>query len=168
LRALWRAADRLVIDDDADAMEGEQTQRGLAVLLGKHLSGPEAEWDRSTLLEASGAQAAWLNCFLGNQLDLTDLRDVGDLARVLHTLDVQWDEAEGAVQSALWRSPGGIREAQGPMIPMAARGKPGASDDEVTESLYADQSTIDTSEAARKKQVAGYLVELRRALEDLE
>jgi hypothetical protein len=109
----------------------------------------------------------WLNNFVHDQLDLTDMHDVGDLARVLHTLGVGWEQSKGPVEFALLHAAGGIREAPGQMMPMAARAKPGATANEVTKALYADQSTINTSDAARRKQIARYLAELRQALEEL-
>lgn len=175
LRSLWRRADRLVDaedpavteGDDEQSPAGENTPVGLATMLDDRLTGPEAEWDRATLLEESGADGARLDGFLGDHLDLTDKRDIGDLARVLHALEMPWEQIQPAVVTTLSRSAGGTRRAEGPTMPMAARAQPGVSDDEVTEALYADQSAVDRSAQARQAEITQYVAELRRALDDL-
>lgn len=50
---------------------------------------------------------------------------------------------------------------------LAARSRPGTSEQDVTDQLYADQSTVDHSEHARAAEIDSYLAELRRRLEDL-
>jgi hypothetical protein len=173
LRPLWRRADRLVDAEDGDPVgesvdDAGNTGRGLALLLDEHVSGPHAEWDRATLLETSGADGHWFDAFCSNRLDLTDRRDIDHLARVLHTLQVDWDEAKPAVACTLARSEGGSRQAEGPVMPMAARSQPGMAEDDVTEALYADESSVDRSADARQAAIAQYVADLRRALDDLE
>ena len=173
LRPLWRRADRLVDAEDGDPVgepveDGGNTGRGLALVLDAYVSGPDAEWDRATLLETSGADGHWFDAFCDNRLDLTDRRDIDHLARVLHTLQVGWDEAKPAVVCTLARSEGGSRQAEGPVMPMAARSQPGMAEDDVTEALYADQSSVDRSADARQAAIAQYVADLRRALDDLE
>lgn len=174
LRSLWRAADAQV--DDLDEFSSAEpvvvpvspAPISLAAALEARLVGPAAEWDRATLLEDSGADGASLDAFLADRLDLTDKGDVPDLARVLRSLELPWDEAEPAVVTTLTRSSGGSRHADGPTLPMAARSRPGSSEEEIAEQLYADQSLIDASAQARQREIAVYLTELRRALDDLE
>ncbi len=142
-------------------------QGTVATLLAQRLSGAEAEWDRSTLLETSGIEGSHLDAFLDDRLDLTDKRDLDDLAGVLHTLEVSWEEAQPAVHLTLLSGQGGRRESSGPAMPLAARSRPGTSEQDVTDQLYADQSTVDHSEQARTAEIDSYLAELRRRLEDL-
>lgn len=180
LRGLWRPADSQVEDADDDAVAATQAPAvvaqtspgivtGLDDVLSARLAGTGAEWDRPSLLEQSGANGALLDAFLAGRLDLTDKRDVGDLALVLHTLQVPWDsEAKPAVINTLTLSAGGARQADGPSLPMAARSRPGSSAEEVTEQLYADQSTVDESAQARLGEVDAYVAQLRKALDDLE
>lgn len=173
LRALWRRADRLVDAEDGEPaaepiQEAGDTAPGLALVLDEYLPGPHVEWDRATLLEASGADGPWFDAFCDDRLDLTDRRDIDHLARVLHTLNVDWDEAKPAVVRTLVRSEGGFRQAEGPVTPMAARAQPGMAEDDVTEALYADQSSVDRSAEARQAAIAQYVADLRRALDDLE
>jgi hypothetical protein len=177
LRTFWRRADSLVDaeDDSGDTNEDEPASpaednesAGLAAVLSGFLYGADAEWDRMTLLETSGADGLWLDCFLRDRLDLTDKRDVLDLARVLHALAIPWERAEPAVIGTLSRSPGGKRQAEGPSLPMAARAQPGVSEEDVTEALYADQSSIDSSNEARAHEIVRYLAELRHGLADLQ
>jgi hypothetical protein len=101
-------------------------------------------------------------------LDLTDKADVYDLARVLNALEIPFEEAEPAVTVSLFASSGGRREASGPSLPMAARSRPGMSEEETAKQLYADQSEIDRSAPARSSEVAAYLAELRVALDELD
>ena len=184
LRALWRPADRQVEDADdkvetsahlAPAVAASQPAPAAAAavkldhVLSTRLIGTSAEWDRASLLEQSGADGALLDAFLVGRLDLTDKNDVGDLARVLHTLQVPWDsEAKPAVVQTLTLTAGGARRAEGPSLPMAARSRPGSSDEDVTEQLYADQSTVDESAQARSGEINAYVAQLRQALDDLE
>ncbi len=175
LRSLWRTADAQVEDLEDDAERAEPTAASpsaapisLAAMLEARLTGPNAEWDRSTLLAKSGADGANVDAFLADRLDVTDKRDVVDLAQVLYSLRLPWDEAEPAVVITLTRSSGGSRQAEGPTLPMAARARPGTSEEEVAEHLYADQSSIDTSAVARQQEIALYVAELRRALDELE
>jgi hypothetical protein len=166
LRRLWEAADRLV--EDADESPA-QWRPALAALLESHLNGPYAEWDRPTLLEASGADGASLHRFMNDQLDLTDRGDIADLAAVLHTLRIPWQEAEPAVVATLWSSPGGARRAaHGADLPIAARGAHGASEAQIAAALRASHSHIDQSDIARQQQVGVYLAELQKALDDLD
>jgi hypothetical protein len=179
LRALWRPADSQVEDDDADtatqqaaavvAQPSAGTVTSLDDVLSARLAGTDAEWDRPGLLEQSGADGALLSAFLAGRLDLTDKRDIGDLALVLHTLQVPWDtEAKPAVIHTLALSAGGSRTAEGSSLPMAARSRPGSSDEDITEQLYADQSTVDESAQARRGEIDAYVAQLRKALDDLE
>ncbi len=178
LRGLWRAADGQVQDLDDDLREASATQEletqslgeplRISRVLSARLSGPAAEWDKPGLLEASRAGGARLDAFLGDRLDLTDKRDVDELARILHALQVPWQEVEPAVLSTLALSPGGTRRAEGQTLPMAARSRPGMSDEETTGQLYADQSGVDISIDARRREITKYLAELRQALDDLE
>ncbi len=178
LRGLWKAADRQVRDVYGDLREASVTQElepqslgeplRISKVLAARLSGPDAEWDRSGLLEASRAGGARLDAFLNDRLDLTDKRDIDELARILHALQLPWEEAEPVVSSTLALSPGGTRRAEGLTLPMAARSRPGMSDEEITEQLYADQSGVDTSIDARRRETAKYLAELRQALDDLD
>jgi hypothetical protein len=178
LRALWRPADRQVEDADEDA---ETTTQQAAEAVGEpspvvkiddvisaRLTGADTEWDRSAVLEQSGADGALLDAFLAGRLDLTDKNDVNDLALVLHTLQVPWDEAKPAVIRTLGLSAGGARQAEGPSLPLAARSRPGSSDKDVTEQLYADQSSVDASAEARRGEIDLYIAQLRKALDDLE
>lgn len=178
LRGLWRAADKQVLDVSDDLRAASATQEleiqslgdplRISDVLSARLSGPEAEWDRSGLLEASRAGGARLDAFLDDRLDLTDKRDIDELARVLHALEVPWEEVEPAVSSTLALSPGGTRRAEGQTLRMAARSRPGMSDEETTEHLYADQSGVDTSIDARHRETGKYLAELQQALDDLD
>lgn len=183
LRALWRSTDSQV-DDVADYEAETATQHAAAVVVAQHspvtavkledvlnarLVGTDTEWDRAGLLEQSGADGALLDAFLAGRLDLTDKNDVSDLARVLHTLQVPWDtEARPAVIHTLALSAGGARMADGPSLPMAARSRPGSTEEDVTEELYADQSTVDQSAEARAGEIDAYVAQLRQALDDLE
>ncbi|MCA1680780.1 MAG: hypothetical protein LC777_18455, partial [Actinobacteria bacterium] len=151
LRALWRPADRQVEDADDEAETGAHAAPSVAAsqpalaaalklddVLSTRLIGTNAAWDRASLLEQSSADGARLDAFLAGRLDLTDKNDVSDLARILHTLDVPWDtEAKPAVIQTLTLTSGGTRRAEGPSLPMAARSRPGTSDEDVTEQLYA-------------------------------
>ncbi len=175
LRALWRPADAevtddaslAIVEDEAARAHEDEPQGTVATLLAQRLSGAEAEWDRSTLLETSGIEGSHLDAFLDDRLDLTDKRDLDDLAGVLHTLEVPWEEAQPAVHLTLISGQGGRRESSGPGMPLAARSRPGTSEQDVTDQLYADQSTVDHSEQARAAEIDSYLAELRRRLEDL-
>jgi hypothetical protein len=187
LRALWRDVDAQVVD----APEGERERSteaaeiagiargraeealseqagGLAEVLRPRFEGSTAEWDRAGLLERTGVDGARFDHFMRGRLDLTDKTDVHDLATVLHVLEVPWEEAEPAVAASLRASPGGRREAEGPAMPMAARSRPGMSEEEIARELYADQSGVDQSAEARRAEIVGYLAELRRALDELE
>jgi hypothetical protein len=173
LRTLWRDADAQVTDEAAENdLDGEfdqpsETGVGLAEVLRPRVEGPDAEWDRASLLEHTGIDGARFDKFVTDRLDLTDKTDIDDLANVLHVLDVQWEDAEHAVAVSLDISRGGRREASGPAMPMAARSQPGTPGEDVTRDLYADQSEIDRSSKARRLEIAAYLAELRRALDDL-
>lgn len=181
LRALWRDADAQVTDLEevqerdldserplgAQLDQGHEPKAGLAEMLQPRLTGPGAEWDRASLLERTGVDGGHFDQFVKGRLDLTDKADVQDLANILHMLDVPWEEAENAVAISLWASPGGRREATGPAMPMAARSQPGVSEEDVTRDLYADQSEIDRSAKARSTEIAAYLAELRRAMDEL-
>lgn len=171
LRALWRPADAQVVDEAASAIVQLAHERGtqatIARLLTQRLSGAQAEWDRTTLLETSQIEGSHLDAFLEDRLDLTDKRDLDDLATVLNTLEVPWEEAQHAVQLTLRSSQGGRRESSGPAMPMAARSRPGMSEHDVADQLFADQSTVDRSDQARAAEIDSYLAELRQRLEDL-
>jgi len=180
LQELWRPAHVLVQDaepyDAAEPAEATDTPAPtpraatflLSGVLAEQLAPADATWDRSTLLEASGAEGAYLDGFLADRLDLTDKRDVGDLARVLHVLEIPWTRAEPAVRGSLERSAGGARLADGPNVRMAARSRRGAEEQQTAKDLYADRSRVDESTAAREREITGYLTDLERALEDLE
>ena len=182
LQELWRPAHLLVSDDEVHELaEGaaamaaevpasapEPTTVLLSAVLAEYLQGAGAEWDRSTLLEASGADGAHLDGFLADRLDLTDKGDVADLSRVLHVLEISWSRAEPAVRGSLERSEGGARQAHGPDVRMAARSRRGADEQQTARDLYADRSHVDESAVARKREITSYLAELERALEDVE
>jgi hypothetical protein len=179
LRALWRPADSQVEDAEEEKAEMATQQATDAAgepspvakiddVISARLRGPDTEWDRSGLLEQSGADGALLDAFLAGRLDLTDKSDVSDLALVLHTLQVPWDEAKPAVIRTLDVSAGGARQAEGPSLPLAARSRPGSSDEDVTQQLYADQSSVDASAEARRGEIDSYVAQLRKALDDLE
>lgn len=146
----------------------EELSHGLAALFSEHLDGPNAAWDRASLLQEAHADGARLDGFLADRLDLTDKSDVPDLARILHTLKLPWEDTESAVTFTLQRSAGGARIADGPSVPMAARSRAGADPDATTRDLYADQSSVDTSAQAREREIAAYLADLRQELDDLE
>ncbi len=165
LRTLWRDTDAQVTDLEE---VGSEQETGLAEVLQLRLEGPNAEWDRAALLERTGIDGGRFGQFARDRLDLTDKTDVQDLAKILHVLNVPWEEAERAVAISLSGSPGGRREATGPAMPMAARSRPGASEEDIAHDLYADQSEVDRSAKARSAEVAGYLAELRQALDELE
>lgn len=182
LQELWRPAHLLVTDADEEERsepapavaprtpeaKPAESVALLSTLLAKQLESAGAEWDRSTLLEESGADGAHLSGFLADRLQLTDKSDVDDLARILHVLSVPWKQAEPAVGGSLARSAGGERRAEGPQLRMAARSRAGADPKQTTKDLYADRSRVDESDPARARQITGYLNELRRALEELE
>lgn len=178
LRALWRPALMLVDtepDEDtaaaaqpADAPVATAAQPVLAEVLTSYLEGPQAEWDRASLLEHSGVDGAHLTGFLSDHLDLTDKTDVQDLARVIHVLQLPWAQAEPVVAATLAATAGGSRSAEGRTLPMAARSRAGADQQATTRDLYADQSSVDASGQARAREIAVYLAELRRELDDLE
>ena len=181
LRILWRKTDAQVADlpseeddratespQDAESAHGPAPEVGLGEVLELRLKAPDAEWDRAGLLERTGVDAGRFELFARGRLDLTDKADVHDLATVLHVLNVPWEEAEPAVTVSLSASPGGRREATGPTVPMAARSRPGASEEEITKDLYADQTEVDRSAQARSAEISTYLAELRRALEELD
>jgi hypothetical protein len=194
LRDLWRPAHSLVQDvgerggDEVRGREGEPRPEhvpagagaaisgmskgagrpGVSALLRPRLEGPDADWDRNALLEQSGVAGGHLDAFLRDQLDLTDKRDVPDLARVAQALALDWPELESAVVVSLHRSPGGTRQAQGPTERMAARSRPGADPAQTARDLFADRTRVDDSEQARGRETQTYLAELRRELEDLE
>lgn len=176
LRELWRPAHALV--DKAGELNKEAATEAaspsganettLSQLLLRYIEGPDAEWDRTTLLEAAHADGGRLGGFLVDRLDLTDTSDVPDLARVLHVLGVSWADAQPVVRASLQKSAGGVRQAEGPSVPMAARSRSGADADQTTKDLYADRSSVDTSEEARAKAIGSYLAELQGELEELE
>lgn len=182
LQDLWRPAHLLVTDDEVQELaEGaaavvveaaapaqEPKMELLSAVLAEHLQGAGAEWDRATLLEASGADGAHLDGFLADRPDLTDKGDVADLGRVLHVLDIPWSRAQPAVRGSLERSGGGARQAHGPDVRMAARSRRGADEQQTARDLYADRSRVDESATARGREITSYLAELERALEDLE
>jgi hypothetical protein len=192
LQELWRPAHEVVRDifeEHADALadplaSGTQDRDpavpslapsiahapvpALSGILLEHLAGPRAPWDRPSLLEETGADGARLDALLDDRLDLTDKRDIPDLARILHILDVDWDRAEPAVRRSLERSPGGTRRAEGPSHRTAARSRAGADADQTTNDLYADSSTVDTSATAREREVAAYIAELQREIDQLD
>lgn len=183
LRTLWRPALMLVDADpeedadDADDADAAQLvnapgstakQPALGEVLAGHLEGPQAEWDRASLLEQSGIDGAHLTSFLSDHLDLTDKTDAPALARVIYVLQVPWTQAEAAVAATLASSTGGSRSAEGPTLPMAARSRADADPQDTTRDLYADQSSVDESAQARAREVAAYLAELRHELDDLE
>lgn len=179
LRILWRETDAQVADlpgeeravesqQDAESAHGRAPEVGLGEILELRLKAPDAEWDRTGLLERTGVDGGRFELFAKGRLDLTDKADVHDLATVLHVLDVPWEEAKHAVTVSLSASPGGQREATGPTVPMAARSRPGASEEEITKDLYADQSEVDRSAPARSAEIATYIAELRRALDELD
>lgn len=158
LQALWRSA--------ASAPSGKVVV--LSQLLGTAFDDDDGGWDRPTLLEASRAEAKHLRAFMDDHLDLTDKRDIDDLARVLHTLNVPWQEAQPAIRATLQLSGGGSRQADAPGLPMAARSHAGADPETTTRDLYADQSRIDATARAREREIGIYLSELERALDDLD
>ena len=181
LQALWRPANLMVDDDDKSkavsvevsspsppALEPAAVTVLLSAVLTERLEGAEAAWDRATLLEASGTHGAHLDGFLGDRLQLTDRGDLGDLARVLHTLEVPWEQAEPAVRESLHRSAGGERRAFGADVRMAARSRRGADEQQTAKDLYADRSQVDESQAARSREISSYLSDLQQALEELE
>ena len=171
LQRLWRAAARPLAAGDGETTTPFASERdgALAALIDSNLNGIDAEWDRPTLLELSSADGGSLDRFLADRLDLTDRTDVGDLARVLHTLGIPWETTEPAVSRTLERSPGGVRAASRAVdLPIAARGAPGASEAAIVAALRAGYSSVDQSEAARGQQIADYVTELRKALDDLE
>lgn len=188
LRALWRDVDTQVTDAAEDERERateapepagvargraeeaalSEQGGGLGEILRPRFDGSRAEWDRAGFLERTGVDGARFDCFVQGRLDLTDKTDVYDLATVLHVLEVPWDKAEPAVAASLHASPGGRRSAEGPTLPMAARSRPGMSEEEIARDLYADQSGVDQSAEARRAEIVGYLAELRRALDQLD
>lgn len=190
LQALWRTTHELIRDADEGEADvyGDQRQRAevsaaaaeqssaaperarmlvLSGVLGEQLEGPGAEWDRGSLLEESGAHGVRLDAFLADRLDLTDKRDVADLARVLNVLHIPWEQAEPAVRRSLERSSGGARQAEGPGLRMAARSRAGADAEQTAKDLFADQSRVDATQEARRREIETYLAELRRELEEL-
>lgn len=176
LRELWRPAHALVDKTgelNEEAAPGTANPRGateltLSQMLLRYLEGPEAEWDRTSLLEIAHADGGRLGGFLTDRLDLTDNSDVPDLARVLRVLGVSWTDAQPAVRASLQKSAGGARQTEGPSVRMAARSLPGTDADQTTRDLYADRSSVDTSEEARVRAIRSYLAELQREFEELE
>jgi hypothetical protein len=183
LRALWREADLQVTDfedepqgssldtqglRDSQLADGPEAEAGVAQVIRLRLEGPDADWDRAGLLERTRIDGARFNQFLKGHLDLTDRADVHDLATVLHVLDITWPDAEEAVVMSLRASPGGRRSATGPAMPMAARSHPDATEEAITRDLYADQSNVDQSADARTAEIAAYITDLRRALDEFE
>jgi hypothetical protein len=193
LRELWHPAHSLVEDlgergDEVQAEEGQVQSKpvdaagaaavpdasktadaaAISALLRARLETPDADWDRNSLLEQSGADGSHLDSFLRDQLDVTDKRDVHDLARVAHVLELAWPEVESAVVVSLQRSTGGTRQAQGPTMPMAARSRAGADPEQTERDLFADRTRVDDSEEAREREIQLYLAELRREFEELD
>jgi hypothetical protein len=174
LRQLWRAADRLV-DADHQETDDDTTQTietavviTLPVLLGRYVCGPGAEWDRPTLLEASGVDGGRFNQFFANRLDLVERQDITDLAKVVHTLHISWEEAEPPIVTALRDSPGGAWQTDHPAeMPLAARGASGATDKGIRAALRRQHGHADESQSAREQLVAAYVAELRKLLDDL-
>lgn len=158
------SADAAAMPDTSTAASGP----GVSVLLRRRLDGPDADWDRNSLLERSGATGSHFDGFLRDQLDLTEKRDVQDLARVAHALELDWPELQPAVVLSLQRSRGGTRQTHGPTVPMAARSRAGADPEQTTRDLFADRTSVDDSEQARESEIQAYLAELRRELEELE
>lgn len=158
LRALWRAVDEQV--DEPEVVD-------LPALLRSRIEGEQADWERTSLLEATGIDVSHYSGFTEGRLDLTDKRDLGDLALVLHELEVPWADARPVVEVTLRSSAGGQRFSAGLDLPLAARSRPGMSEDEIADELYGDVTGVDTSVPARQLEIEAYLAELRQALDDL-
>lgn len=167
-----RVHSKAVVSADAGAAMPDTSKAAggapVSVLLRARLEGPDADWDRNSLLERSGVTGGHLDSFLRDQLDLTDKRDVQDLARVAHVLGLDSADVESAVVVSLQRSTGGTRQAHGPTVPMAARSRAGADSEQTARDLFADRTSVDDSEQARTREIQTYLAELRRELEELE
>lgn len=158
---LWREAFRGVdrsVDDGPDAAT-------LSLFLSRFLEEPA--WDRATLLEASAVEGASLDRFLADELDLTDARDIPDLAGVLYALNAKPADALPAVEATLHLGSGGIRHAATTYDRIAARSRKGKTAEQVTGDLLRSSSEVDDSAEARGKQIAAYLEELGRALDEL-
>ncbi len=166
LRDLWSIVDALVDADDDAAGEQVASASPLAELLSSRLQGPDADWDEPGLLEQTRADRKHVAGFLAGRVDLTDRRDVADLAKIIQVLEIDWDEARPAVAAALAASPGGRRYATTDDLPLAARSTPGSSQEEVTLHLFAESTSIDESPEARRSQAERYLQDLALALED--
>lgn len=167
LRALWRAVDEQVVDEQHFDEEEAADAFGLAEAINLRFAGADAEWDRSSLLEAAAIDGRRLDDFLQDRLDLTHRRDVEDLARVIHVLGVAWEEGRPAVIASLRRSPGGQWEGDDPELRAAARSRPGALSEDVTSQLYSGVGRVNESEEARRSAITAYLADLERALDDL-
>lgn len=151
-----------------DASSGDRL--GLSAFIQSALKGPDAEWDRPSLLEIAGIDGNVLEGFLQDQLDLTDRKDVEPLVRVFKVLapDVAPEAAEEIVETTLHRSRGGRRYAEGDSLPMAARSGFGADPATTAADLFADRSSVDQSGSARLNAIAAYLGDFLRAFNDAD
>jgi hypothetical protein len=154
LRPLFAPADRLLGQEDEPLTFG-------ALLAGVIES---AEWDRPSVLTATGVSGASLDRMLEDRLDLTDRSDVADVRRVINL--VQLEDWRDPVSHSLRRSPGGLRVATGGEPAIAARSFAGVSDAERERDLMRDQTGVDKSPEARERATESYLAELEKELDD--
>lgn len=154
LRPLFAPADRLLGQEDEPLTFG-------AILAGVVESD---EWDRPSVLTATGVSGASLDRMLGDRLDVTDRSDVADVRRLITVIQLEdWREP---VSHSLRRSPGGLRVATGGEPAIAARSFAGVSDAERERDLMRDQTGIDQSPGARERAIESYLAALEKELDD--
>lgn len=152
--ALWRAVG------------AEQPVTSLGERLAEAMSA-DAEWDRASLLEAAGIAGSRLDGFLADRLDLSRRSDLEDVGRVIAVLELPREDAVSAVNVSLLRSPGGRLGAQQAPERAAARSPRHADQQEVTRDLFSGASAVDESASARRAEIAAYLSDLDKLLDDL-
>lgn len=154
LRPLFAPADRLLGQEDEPLTFG-------AILAGVIESD---EWDRPSVLTATGVGGASLDRMLEDRLDLTDRSDVADVRQLIKV--IQLEDWRDPVFHSLRLSPGGLRVATGGEPAIAARSFAGVSDAERERDLMRDQTRIDESPGAREHAIESYLAALEKELDD--
>lgn len=154
LRPLFAPADRLLGQEDEPLTFGGI----LADVIGSE------DWDRASVLTATGVSGESLDRMLDDHLDLTDQTDITDAQRLINV--IQLEDWRDPVWRSLHHSPGGLRVATGGEPAIAARSFAGVSDAERERDLMRDQTGIDQSPEARERAIENYLSALEKELDD--
>lgn len=168
-RSLWHPFRQSVVEMEVDAEAAATSSEQIAPSLGDVVRGlvEGEEWDERSLAEAAHVPVTHLEALLSNRLDLTDQSDTESVAAVIHTLELDPEDAETFLRRTLDISPGGLRIGTADTDRIAARSFADVSDETRTRELREGLSRIDDSPKARRRAIETYVEEVLQSLDEM-